>query len=91
MKELQELNAFRLERLERGAVRGTICYDTVQNHLAKQAESTLLKEFNRIKASKSPVDGLLFSHYYDAVLQKKYNKVKESRRTSEFSTMKYRY
>jgi hypothetical protein len=88
MKELQELNAFRLER---GAVRGTICYDTVQNHLAKQAESTLLKEFNRIKSSKSPVDGLLFSHYYDAVLQKKYNKVKEARRTSEFSTMKYRY
>jgi hypothetical protein len=90
MKELQELNTFRLER---AAARQTpnICYDTIQNHLAKQAESTLLKEFNRIKVSKSPVDGLLFHHYYDAVLRKKYNKVKEARRTAEFSTMKYRY
>jgi hypothetical protein len=88
MKELQELNAFRLER---NAVRGTVCYDTIQNHLAKQTEATLLKEFKRIKSSKSPVDGLLFCHYYDAILTRKYNKVKVARRTSDFSTMKYRY
>jgi hypothetical protein len=88
MKELQELNAFRLER---NAVFGTTCYQTIQDFLAKQSEVKLLKEFNRIKSSKSPVEGLLFGHYYDAIFTRKYNKVKDARRTSNFSTMKYRY